>query len=127
MDEMDEWTAEDQIAGMARGDYGFLEAAVALRERNLEHSGLDPRAHALVKIAALVALDAPTASYAWQVAAALDEGVTPDDLLGVLVAIAPQVGGPRVVSAAGEIAYVLDIAVEAAIDEAIEEMEVEEG
>lgn len=111
-EDLQEWTVEDQIAGMARGDYGFLEAAVALREQNLVNSGLDPRTHALVKVAALVALDAPPASYVWQVAGALDAGVTPDELLGVLVAVAPQVGGPRVVAAAAEIAFALDITVE---------------
>jgi 4-carboxymuconolactone decarboxylase len=111
-EELQEWTPEDQIAGMARGDYGFLEAAVALRERNLENSGLDPRTHALVKIAALIALDAPPASYVWQVANALEADVTPADLLGVLVAVAPQVGGPKVVSGAAELAFALDITVE---------------
>ena len=40
-------------------------------------SGLDARSYALVKIAALIALDAPPASYLWQVANALDAGATP--------------------------------------------------
>ena len=52
----------------------FLEQAMGLREIDLEASGLDSRTFALVKIAALIALDAPPASYAWQVANALEEG-----------------------------------------------------
>ena len=72
-------------------------------------SGLDPRSFALVKIAALIALDAPPASYLWQVANALDAGATPGDLIGVLRAIAPQVGGPRVVAAAPELMVALGL------------------
>jgi alkylhydroperoxidase/carboxymuconolactone decarboxylase family protein YurZ len=37
------------------------------------------------------------------VANALEEGVTPEDLVGVLRAIARQVGGPKVMAAAPEI------------------------
>ena len=54
------------------------------------------RTFALVKIAALVAMDAPPASYAWQMGNAVAEGVTPEEIVGVLRAVAPQVGGPKV-------------------------------
>ena len=93
----------DAFAGIAVGDVDVLESAVGLHETNRESSGLDGRTFALVKIAALIALDAPACSYASQVTNALEEGVTPEDLLGVLRAIAPQVGGPRVMAAAPEI------------------------
>ena len=112
VDEMAEWTTQDMITGLARGDITFLEAAVGLREQNLEMSGLDPRTFALVKIAALMALDAPPASYVWQVSMALAAEVTPEELTGVLLAVAPQVGGPRVISAAAGMAFALDFAVE---------------
>ena len=94
----------------AAGNFDILEKAVGLRELNREGSGLDPKTFALVKIAALIAMDAPPASYAWQVANALEEGVTPEDILGVLRAVAPQVGGPRVVAAAPEIMLALGLA-----------------
>src|SRR4051794_39305702 len=93
----------DPFGGIGGGDAAVLASAVGLREANRESSGLDGRTFALVKIAALVALDAPSPSYAWQVSNALEEGVTPEDLLGVLRAIAPQVGGPRLMAAAPEI------------------------
>jgi alkylhydroperoxidase/carboxymuconolactone decarboxylase family protein YurZ len=41
---------------------------------------------------------------------ALDAGVSPDEILGVLRAVAPQVGGPRVVAAAPEIMLALGLA-----------------
>ncbi len=92
-----------KLSGISAGNLEILEDAVGLRELNREGSGLDGRTFALVKIAALIALDAPPASYAWQIANALEEGVTPEDLIGVLRAIAPQVGGPRIIAAAPEI------------------------
>ena len=80
-----------------------------LREASLEVSGLDARTFDLCKIAALIALDAPPASYAWQLGNALADGVTPEDILGVLVAVAPQVGGPRIIAAAPEIMVALGL------------------
>jgi 4-carboxymuconolactone decarboxylase len=71
--------------------------------------GLDARTRALARIAALIALGAPTAAYAWQVANAVDDGVTAADLLGVLRAVAPQVGDARVIAAAPEIMVALGL------------------
>jgi 4-carboxymuconolactone decarboxylase len=57
-----------------------------------------------------LSLDAPPASYLWQVSNALDSGASPADILGVLRAVAPQVGGPRVIGAAPEIMVALGLA-----------------
>ena len=100
---------KDVFSGLAQGDADVLGQALDLREAAQERSGLDPRTFGLVKIAALVALEAPPASYLWQVPNALDAGATPQDILGVLRAIAPQVGGPRVVSAAPELMVALGL------------------
>ncbi len=97
------------LAGLAMGDPDVLGEALELREATRESSGLDARTFALVKIAALVALDSPPASYLWQVSNALDAGATPKDILGVLTAIAPQVGGPRAIAAAPEIMVALGL------------------
>ena len=100
------------LSGLSAGDRDVLETVVGLREANREVSGLDPRTFALVKIASLIALDAPPASYTWQVGAALAEGVTPEDILGVLRAVAPQVGGPKVIAAAPEIMLALGLSLD---------------
>lgn len=100
------------LAGVSAGKADILEDAIGLRELNREGSGLDARTFALVKIASLIALDAPPASYAWQVANAIDDGVTPEDILGVLRAVAPQVGGPRVIAAAPEIMVALGLSLD---------------
>ncbi len=99
----------ETLAGLSAGDAEALELAIGLREAHLEATGLDARTFALVKIAALIALDAPPASYAWQIPNALANGATPEDLLGVLRAVAPQVGGPRVVAAAPELMLALGL------------------
>ena len=100
------------LSGLSAGNADVLEQVIGLRELERERSGLDERTFALVKIASLIALDAPPASYAWQVANALDAGVTPEDILGVLRAIAPQVGGPRVIAAAPEIMVALGLSLD---------------
>jgi 4-carboxymuconolactone decarboxylase len=105
---VDDATA-DALAALALGQTAMLEQAEDLRDQLRQGSGLDRRSFALVKIAALVAIDAPPASFMWQVGAALDEGAKPREILGVLTAIAPQVGIPRVVAAAPEIMLALDL------------------
>ena len=98
------------LSGISVGDASILDTAIGMRELGREVTGLDARTYALVKIAAMIALDAPPVSYAWQIGNALDEGVTPEDILGVLRAVAFQVGGPKVVAAAPEIMLALGLA-----------------
>jgi 4-carboxymuconolactone decarboxylase len=83
--------------------------AVDLRERLRADSTLDAKTFALVKIAALVALDAAPASYLWQVREALQAGASAREILGVLTAIVPQTGMTRVVAAAPEIMIALGL------------------
>jgi 4-carboxymuconolactone decarboxylase len=106
--DVDDLTRE-ALAGLALGDHDLLATGLELRAGLADSSRLDARSFALVKIAALIALDAPPASYLWQVGNALDEGVTAAEILGVLVAIAPQVGGPKVIAAAPEIMIALGL------------------
>ena len=51
-----------------------------------------------------IAVDAPPASYLLNAGTAADVGITLSDVEGVLVAVAPVVGTPRVVGATGNIA-----------------------
>lgn len=91
------------------GDSGVLGEVADLREQLRADSTLDAKCFALVKIAALVAMDAAPASYLFQVQAALDVGATPREILGVLTAVAPQTGMTRVVAAAPEIMVALGL------------------
>ena len=107
---------KEALAALAIGRGELLTQAEDLRGMLREGSGLDPRSFAMVKIAALVAMDAPPASYIWQVGEALDAGVTPRDIIGILAAIAPQVGIPRVLAAAPEIMVSLDLELPGEVD-----------
>ncbi len=88
---------------MAESNPELVEGLIGLQLQNIESSGLDPRTHALVRLASLITLGAPSASYAWQVSMARESGATAGDIAGVLVAVAPTAGLPRVVAAAPEI------------------------
>jgi alkylhydroperoxidase/carboxymuconolactone decarboxylase family protein YurZ len=84
------------LKGAAAGDPAMLEAAVDPATDNLEESGLDMRAHAMARLAALVADGEPGSTYIEHVATALGRGVTLDEIAGVLVALLPMVGAARV-------------------------------
>jgi alkylhydroperoxidase/carboxymuconolactone decarboxylase family protein YurZ len=96
----------DALSGLS---LGVLDELSDIRQAEQDQSGLDARTFALVKIAALIALDAPPASYLWQVSNALDSGATPRDFVGVLRAVTPQVGGARAMAAAPELMTALGL------------------
>jgi hypothetical protein len=78
---------------------------------SLERSSLDPQTLMLVRVAALVAVDAPPLSYLANLEFAGAVGLTAEDVRGVLAAVAPIVGTARVVSSAGKIARALGLAI----------------
>lgn len=79
------------------------------RDRDQASSGLAPQTFAAARLAAVIAVGGPEASLRWQVERALDALLTPDEIVGVLTAIAPQVGYPSIVAAAPAIAAALGI------------------
>lgn len=99
----------DVLTALALGDSGILGEAAELREQLRVDSSLDAKTFALVKIAALVALDAAPASYLWQVREAVQAGASAREILGVLTAVVPQTGMTRVVAAAPEIMIALGL------------------
>jgi 4-carboxymuconolactone decarboxylase len=88
------------LKGAAVGDPAIFEAALDPAAGDVEQSELDVRAHAIARLAALVADGEPGTAYVEHVATALDHGVTLDEIVGVLVALLPTVGAPRVTAAA---------------------------
>jgi 4-carboxymuconolactone decarboxylase len=91
-----------------------VASAVDLLKRmtaeSIEASTLDEERLMLVRIAALVAVDAPPASYLLNIGAAGDVGLDADQVQGVLAGVAPIVGTARVASAAGNIVRALGLA-----------------
>jgi hypothetical protein len=98
---------------------GDVRTVAAIAGGDCERLGihrLDARTEALVRICALVAVDASGASYRPAVDAALLAGASLDDLLAVLATVGRDVGAARVVAAAPRIALAAGYDVEAALE-----------
>ena len=73
-----------------------LDLPTTMTAESIEASSLDTQTLMLVRIAALVAVDAPPVSYLMNLGAAGEVGLEPEDVRGVLIAVAPIVGTARV-------------------------------
>ena len=101
-------------------DSPLLDTISDMTAASVSRTSLSDRELMLVRLGALAAVDAPVASYFLNLGVAAEAGLDAEDAIGVLVAVAPIIGAPRAVSAAGTIAEALGLAV--AIDDAIQEM-----
>src|SRR4029077_14811016 len=102
-------------------DGPVLDTLVDMTAASVDHNSLSPREYMLARLAALVAVDAPPISYFASASAIEESGLTTEDIQGVMIAIAPVVGGPRVMSAGGHILRALGIAIAVAETEMIGE------
>ncbi|HEY5836315.1 carboxymuconolactone decarboxylase family protein [Streptomyces sp.] len=88
-----------------------LDTLAAMTADSVERCGLAPDMLILTRIAALAASDAPPISYLAHIDPAVRAGLRAEQVQDVLVAVAPIVGTARVMTAAGNIAEALGIAV----------------
>jgi hypothetical protein len=88
-----------------------LDTLADMNAVSVQHNSLAPREAMLARIAALIAVDAPPASYLVNEAVAADIGLTAADVQAVMVAVAPVVGSAKVVSAGGKIMKSLGMAI----------------
>jgi 4-carboxymuconolactone decarboxylase len=95
-----------------------LDLLASMTADSLTASSLDPQALMLVRLAALVAVDAPPSSYLLNLEAAGEVGLDAESVRGVLAAVAPIVGTARVASATGRIVKALSVAIEIAEEDA---------
>ena len=91
---------------LALRDDRYIDALLAEKGASPVSSGLDPRTHALVRVASLIAIDAAPPSNMSAVTAGLEAGLSVDEI-GTLIAVIPIVGVARVVSAAPNLALAL--------------------
>jgi alkylhydroperoxidase/carboxymuconolactone decarboxylase family protein YurZ len=98
-------------------DTPVLDTLAVMTAASLENSDLSPRELMIARVAALVAVDAPAASYAFNIEAAAEIGLTIDDAEDILVAVAPIVGTARIVSATTNLAEGLGLAIALAEDD----------
>jgi alkylhydroperoxidase/carboxymuconolactone decarboxylase family protein YurZ len=97
-----------------------LDLLASMTADSMAASTLDAETFMLVRIAALVAVDAPSVSYLMNLAVAGELDIDSDRIRGVLAAVAPIVGTPRVAAATGKIVEALAVELEIA---ELEEME----
>jgi 4-carboxymuconolactone decarboxylase len=91
-----------------------LDLLESMTAASIEASSLDSETLMLVRIAALVAVDAPPVSYALNLEAAGELEIDPERVQGVLAAVAPIVGTARVASATSKIIRGLKVELETA-------------
>jgi len=90
-------------------DSPILDLLTGMNLAGIEASSLDPQSLMLVRLAALVAVDAPPVSYMLNLQMAGDLSVDAEQVEGMLAAIAPIVGSARVASAAGKMVRALGL------------------
>jgi len=95
----------ERLRRLAINDAHVMEDVVG--GAGIDQGELDPKTLALVRLAALVAVNGAVASYGAQVDAAVSEGATVTEIVEVLVGVTPTVGLPRVVAAAPRLALAL--------------------
>lgn len=88
-------------------DTPVLDLLAGMTALSVEASSLDEKELMLVRIAALVAMDAPPISYSLNLAAADELGIDVEEIRGVFAAIAPVVGTARITAAVGNIVRAL--------------------
>jgi 4-carboxymuconolactone decarboxylase len=106
---------------MPKTESPILDLLASMTADSIEVSSLDAETLMLVRLAALVAVDAPPVSYLLNLGAAADLEIDAEQVRGVLAAVAPIVGTARVASATGNIVRALELELETAELEAVDD------
>ncbi len=88
-----------------------LDTLTDMTAVSVDHNSLSPRDFMLARLAALIAVDAPPISWIANASAVTESGLTVDDIQGIMIAVAPVVGAPRVMAAGGHILQALGLAI----------------
>lgn len=101
------FSGENLLQRLSANEEPSLRIVLALRPETADpefNPGLTPRVRMLVRLAALVALDASTTCLRWAVELASCAGADDDEIVRVLLTVGPEVGIPRVISSAPRLA-----------------------
>ena len=101
---------------MAVGEAPVLEALLDINAVSVARTEMDATSLVAIRLAALVAVDAPVESYLLHFGPAAEAGLTLEAAQDILVAVAPIVGTPRTLAAAGKIVQALGLAIELVLD-----------
>jgi hypothetical protein len=112
-------SVEEIFRRLTIGDAALVAELAGPDGRRLGATRLDELSESLLRVGALIAVDAPATSYRCEVDRAMAAGAGLEELLAVLLAVAGPVGSARVFSAAPRIA----LAAGYDVDEALEVMD----
>ena len=104
------------LCKVAIADDAYVEEVLSNDRANLAASTLDAKAHALVRLGALIAIDAEAPAYMWTLQAARRAGASDDEIVGCLLAVMPPLGVARIVSAAPKLGLALGVDVASALE-----------
>ena len=104
---------ERLLRRLALNDEGAVGMVLAGGSQAAARGALRPKVDLLVRLGALVALSATTTSLRTTVDHAVEAGATEEEIVGVLVAVAPSIGLARVVSTAPKLALAMGYEIEA--------------
>jgi hypothetical protein len=93
------------------GETPVLDTLADITAASVEHNSLSPREFMLARLSALIAVDAPPMTWIANAPAVTESGLTVEDLQGIMIAVAPVVGTPRVMAAGGHILRALGMAI----------------
>lgn len=108
---------QDSLRRLAMIDESFVRDEVGFGLSPDGTSALDPKAAALLQVAASVALGSSSVCVGWSVSRAMAAGADEDEIADVMLAIAPVVGLGRVAAAAVDVAAALGYDVPTAWEE----------
>ncbi len=98
-------------------DRPLIDTLADMTAASLGRADLTDRELMLVRLGALAAVGAPPSSYLLNLSAAADSGLTVEDAQSVLIAVAPIIGGPKSLAAAGSMFEALGFAIAVLEDE----------
>ena len=98
------------------GDEDYVGRLLSDDASNEHESCLDGKTRALVRVAALVAVDAAPTSYLEAIESARRHRATSEEIVGCLIAVLPSVGVARVISAAPKVGLALGYDLELALE-----------
>jgi 4-carboxymuconolactone decarboxylase len=107
---------EITLCKIAIADDRYVEEVLSNDRANLTASTLDAKAHALVRLGALIAIDAEAPAYMWTLEAARRAGASDDEVVGCLLAALPMLGVARIVSAAPKLGLAMGFDVASALE-----------
>ena len=104
---------QDNLRRLAMIDEDFVRDEVGFGLSPNGASALDPKAAALLQVAASAALGSSSVCVGWSVSRAVAAGADEDEIADVMLAIAPVIGLGRVAAAAADVALALgyDVAI----------------